>query len=359
MPLLDVQVVGKEESQKDPEKHEERPETPSEIPVILETEPPAVILNENKEVQENQIKEETIREEPAHVEQPLQEEIASLKDIPPLENPTPPEKMPSDPIEEKSIPEELKEESSSKDIEPLKEESKEPKPLQEESEPLRKDTKEESKDVKEELVPQLENKEDKPPPKNQVKSPKPKKRNRKALMEVIKNAEKKKAKEKNRKKMLEIVERASVKRKKNDAFEKMLNGSISNLKKASGKSRIPEGRDHLASEGYLDGEDSIAHIINEQIRPYWNVPSGIKDAEKLVIEVELVFNEFGEVIPSSVRVVDDRRYATDRIFRAAADSARRAILEVGHFSIPRHRLEREREYRFKFNVADALRRAGG
>jgi hypothetical protein len=49
----------------------------------------------------------------------------------------------------------------------------------------------------------------------------------------------------------------------------------------------------------------------------------------------------------------------DYIFKAAADSAKRAILEVKRFMIPRDKLELNREYRLKFNVADALREAGG
>ena len=156
-------------------------------------------------------------------------------------------------------------------------------------------------------------------------------------------------KEKNRKKILEIAEKASMKRK-DDAFNKMLDGSISNLRRNSSQG---------LRSGLGNGDSSVAHIINEQIRPYWNVPSGIKDAEKLVIEVELVFNDIGEVIPSSIKIVDEKRYAMDYIFKAAADSARRAILEVGRFRIPRNKLEKEKEYRFKFNVADALSRSGG
>ncbi|MDR0753625.1 MAG: hypothetical protein LBE95_03080, partial [Holosporaceae bacterium] len=172
-----------------------------------------------------------------------------------------------------------------------------------------------------------------------------------------KNAEKKKV-EKSRKKMLEIAEKASTKRKKDDTFDKMLSGSINNLKKNYGESKTMGGNSGFGYGSDLGGSDSVAHIINEQIRPYWNVPSGIKDAEKLIIEVELVFNDAGEVIPSSIKIVDEKRYAMDYIFKAAADSARRAILEVGRFRIPRQKLKQEKAYRFKFNVADALRGTG-
>jgi hypothetical protein len=209
-----------------------------------------------------------------------------------------------------------------------------------------------------ESVPPLE-----PEQKKQIKTkplePKPKKRNRKALMDTIKNAEKKKAKEESRKRLLEMAEKNSAKRKRNDMFDKMLNKSMSSLKKASGESKTYGNSSGSGLGIGLGDNESVARIINEQIRPYWNVPSGIKDAEKLIIEVELVFNDVGEVIPSSVKIVDEKRYAMDYIFKAAADSARRAILEVGRFRIPRQKLELEKRYRFRFNVADALRGTGG
>jgi hypothetical protein len=197
-------------------------------------------------------------------------------------------------------------------------------------------------------------------PEPPVKKEEPKKttkNSRKALLETIKRAEKKKIREKNRQKILEMAEQAS-KKKKDNAFEKMLNSSIEDLERSRVAPAKAAGRIGTAGNGQST-ELSVGSLINAQIRPYWNVPSGIKDAEKIVIEIDLRLDGNGEVIPSSVKIIDEKRYAMDYIFKAAADSARRAILEVGRFKIPREMLEYEKEYRLKFDVAEALKNAGG
>jgi hypothetical protein len=186
-----------------------------------------------------------------------------------------------------------------------------------------------------------------------------KEQHRRALLETINQVEKRKVKDKNRRKILEIAERMSQQKESDRAFNKMLNSSIdeirmrANFPKGDG---AEEGKGRNGSGG--DGE-AISAIINDQIRPYWNVPSGIRDAEKMIIEIELKLDISGEVVPHSVKIVDANRYANDYIFKAAADSARRAILEVRRFRIPRGQLAREQEFLLKFNVAEALKHAGG
>ena len=97
-----------------------------------------------------------------------------------------------------------------------------------------------------------------------------------------------------------------------------------------------------------------AETISSQIYPHWAVPSGIKDAENFVIEIKVNLKDNGEVIPSSVEILDQQRYKSDHIFRAAADSARRAILEASPLSIPRDKIDMFREFIFRFNVKEAL-----
>ncbi|MDR0632292.1 MAG: hypothetical protein LBF54_03595 [Holosporaceae bacterium] len=288
---------------------------------------------------------EEIKQEEIKTIEEIREEIKAeetLKEEPVPQNPEPKPAEPETKKQEEIIPE------------PPQEVAKEPEPITEKQEETAKE-----EDVKEEeAVPKLEKIEEKPKEEIKVEEKKkPRKRNRKALMETIKRAEKKKAKEKNRKKILEIAEKASRK-KKDVTFDKMLNGSINDLKKGIGQKRNGGGGSGFTG-GTMVGDETVARIINDQIKPYWNVPSGIKDAEKLIIEIELQLDSSGEVIPSSVKIVDEKRYAMDYIFKAAADSARRAILEVGRFRIPHEKLEQEKEYRLKFNIADALREAGG
>ena len=60
-----------------------------------------------------------------------------------------------------------------------------------------------------------------------------------------------------------------------------------------------------------------------QLEPCWNVPAGAKFAENLAVEIRVSMNRDGTVNKSSV--LDRGRYNRDSAFRAAADSALRAL----------------------------------
>jgi len=64
-------------------------------------------------------------------------------------------------------------------------------------------------------------------------------------------------------------------------------------------------------------------LIREQIARCWNVPAGARDAKDLVIEIRVVVAPDGSV--QQATIVDQSRYASDPVFRAAAESARRAL----------------------------------
>lgn len=64
-------------------------------------------------------------------------------------------------------------------------------------------------------------------------------------------------------------------------------------------------------------------LIREQIARCWNVPAGARDAKDLVIEIRVVVAADGTVRDATI--VDRARYASDPVFRAAAESARRAL----------------------------------
>jgi hypothetical protein len=316
--LTDVQIASDEELQNILDDYQQ--ESPQMLPV--------------EDIKQEEIK--TIEE----IKEEIKAEKASQEPVP-----LNPESEPEPIKQEETIPK------------PQQEMTKKSEPIAEKQEETTKEEQTKGEDIREEAVPRLEKVEEKLKEKIKKVEEKPRKRNREALMETIKRAEKKKAKEKNRKKILEIAENAS-KKKKDSAFDKMLSGSIDDLKKGSSQKRNGGSGSGFVSSATM-GDETVARIINDQIKPYWNVPSGIKDAEKLIIEIELQLDGSGEVIPSSIKIVDEKRYAMDYIFRAAADSARRAILEVGRFRVPREKLEQEKEYRLKFNIADALREAGG
>ncbi len=65
-------------------------------------------------------------------------------------------------------------------------------------------------------------------------------------------------------------------------------------------------------------------LLRQQIERCWDVPAGARDAKDLVVELKADVNPDGTV--HAATIVDTARYATDPFFRAAADSAKRAVL---------------------------------
>jgi len=64
--------------------------------------------------------------------------------------------------------------------------------------------------------------------------------------------------------------------------------------------------------------------IRSQIARCWNVPAGAKDAQDLIVTLHLQLELTGAVIAVEL-ARDTARYNTDPFFRAAADSAMRAV----------------------------------
>ena len=64
-------------------------------------------------------------------------------------------------------------------------------------------------------------------------------------------------------------------------------------------------------------------LVREQISRCWNINAGARDAKDLVVEIRASVNPDGTV--SRASIVDTGRAAGDPLFRAAAESARRAF----------------------------------
>ena len=306
----------------------------------------------------------------------LREALGETPELPPA--PPPQEELPKpepqpEPEAEKPIPQETPpepaQEEEPKDIEPLEEPQPElveestpsapETPEAQEPEPVAEKTDNAQADAEEEAVPQLKKEEPKPEVKEEPKEkpkpkPKKKKRNRKALLDVIKRAEKQDKKKKSRKKLNDIIDKSSEKHtiKKKDAFDDMISGSLAEMKRGSGKGKKGNGFGSFGNgRGVTDGDTAM---IGAQIYPHWNVSGGVKDAENIVIDIRVQLRDNGEVIPSGVKIVDEKRYAEDYIFRAAADSAKHAILEASPLKIPRDKIEMFRDFIFRFNLKEAL-----
>ena len=65
-------------------------------------------------------------------------------------------------------------------------------------------------------------------------------------------------------------------------------------------------------------------LVRQQIRECWNLPAGAKEAENLSIEIKMAMNPDGTV--RQARILDQNRLQSDPFFRAAAESALRAVL---------------------------------
>lgn len=83
---------------------------------------------------------------------------------------------------------------------------------------------------------------------------------------------------------------------------------------ASDGAKAPLGAKMTMSE-----EDAL----RRQLEGCWNVPFGAKDAQELRVEIFMVINQDRTL--RDAKVVDQSRYNSDSFFRAAADSALRAV----------------------------------
>lgn len=89
--------------------------------------------------------------------------------------------------------------------------------------------------------------------------------------------------------------------------------------------------------------------LRRQLERCWNIPIGAREAQDLVVDVQLVVNQDRTV--RDAQIVDRRRYAEDSFFRAAADSALRAVLsaECNPLELPRDKYDQWRNMTFRFN----------
>jgi len=95
-------------------------------------------------------------------------------------------------------------------------------------------------------------------------------------------------------------------------------------------------------------------MIIQQIERCWNIPAGARDAQDLVVEIRATVNPDGTV--QQAMIVDTGRYATDTFFRAAADSAKRAVLNpsCSPLHVPPDKYEAWRNLDLFFNPKDLL-----
>lgn len=252
-----------------------------------------------------------------------------------VEQPSIPPEVPEPPAPETAPEPEQKPQSTSEEAIPPLEKSEDKK---NEKDDLKKkeNPAKEKKSKNKSVINRIEKKKEK---QQKIKPKSPPKNTKKSQKDLAKKLEKR------RQKMLDLVSNASKDNNKVHSDD----GSVN----ASGRGEKGMGAGASGSGTALTESDY--EIISRQIYPHWIVPSGVRDAEDIIIEIHIELGDSGEVIPSSIRILDQRRYINDQIFRAAADSARRAILEASPLNIPKEKLHLLRSITMQFDLKKALR----
>ncbi len=88
---------------------------------------------------------------------------------------------------------------------------------------------------------------------------------------------------------------------------------------------------------------TIGGAIKSKVEQNWSVPAGIEDAASLLVTLTLELAPDGTVL--SVQITDYARYGIDTMFRAMAESAKRAVLKASPFEILREHADKYDQWR--------------
>lgn len=116
---------------------------------------------------------------------------------------------------------------------------------------------------------------------------------------------------------------------------------------------IPSNRRNIADPTKpltMTEQDAIKNIFIKAMLRCWNPPVGAKDAKDLVVNIRVNLAEDGTVLRATL---DDTTLGKSDFWRAAAESARRAVLVCSPFSeLPRNLYPQWRESVLNFNPAE-------
>ncbi|MBS0185187.1 MAG: energy transducer TonB [Proteobacteria bacterium] len=164
---------------------------------------------------------------------------------------------------------------------------------------------------------------------------------------------KKEEKEKSSKKE-EKKEKKQVK-KKEDSFFNDIEKALENLddKKKERQPNIGDKAEKAQpNEASIIGDElSISELdaLKRQLAECWSPPSGMQNAETMIVELNVSIQPDGSV--RDVKIVDLNRYQSDTLFKPAADAARRAVLnpKCNPLKIPPNKYESLKTFILKFD----------
>lgn len=128
------------------------------------------------------------------------------------------------------------------------------------------------------------------------------------------------------------------KKKENSEFDKVLQ-TVENLDKSVDALKTDIQSETLEAQSEVEALSteerqynnavplslSEADALRSQLARCWSIPAGAKDAEDLVVRIKVAVNPDRTV--ASAQIVDQQRMAQDAFYRAAAESALRAVLD--------------------------------
>jgi hypothetical protein len=93
-------------------------------------------------------------------------------------------------------------------------------------------------------------------------------------------------------------------------------------------------------------------LIRQTIRKCWHFPSGLKNAEDLVVDIKMELDQEGNV--KKAEIVDRKRMLTDSNYRIAAENAYRAVLDpdCNPLPLPKDKYEEWKNLELSFNPKD-------
>ncbi len=98
---------------------------------------------------------------------------------------------------------------------------------------------------------------------------------------------------------------------------------------------------------------SVKDAIKRQIEQCWNPPAGNKDAAQLKVLLDISFKQDGTV--ANVKIIDNNRYASDDLYRVAADAAMRAVYKCSPLQdLPVDQYNIWKNLEFNFDPSDLI-----
>ena len=111
-----------------------------------------------------------------------------------------------------------------------------------------------------------------------------------------------------------------------------------------------------AQDALLANQISVSELdaLRAQLEPCWNIPAGAKYAENLAVTVRVSMNR--DMTVGDARVINQGRYNRDSAFRAAADSALRALRNprCSPLKLPPQKYEQWKTIIINFDPRDML-----